>query len=199
MKLPAFMPLHLLLPADRRDFERFRGKPESDQNLAFQMLWGLSAPLMSRSWAKTPEEKKELKADYEKALQTIRQAVRHHDAEFFRKWARGCEALAAMDPESSLDPDNFLLAANHLCTVGGRKTNQTEVIRTAIDFIAAAIIKGFPNRIPTSGHQPTRQQLDAVIKERRLKTIGWRARIKKLGLTFPDKGKRGRPKGWRKH
>jgi hypothetical protein len=153
---------------------------------------------MRKRCAKTPEEKKELSALYDKTIQKIRKAARHNDAEFFRKWGRGCDALAAIDPDSSLDPDNFLLAAYSFRTVSGRKTSQTEVIRTAIDFMAAAIKRGFPNRIPTPGHQPTRQQLDAVIKERSLETIGWRARIGKLGLKFPDKAKRGRPKGWRK-
>ena len=200
MKLPAFLPLRLFVrPSDIRILERFRGKSGSDQDFALQMLIGLYAPLMRKAFAKTPKEKKELNALYDKTIQKIREAARHNDAKFFRKWTRGCEALTAIDPDSSLDPDNFLLAANNFCTVGGRRTSQTEVIRTTIDFMAAAIIKGFPNRIPTPGHQPTRQQLDAVIKERRLKTIGWRARIKKLGLKFPDKGKRGRPTGWRKH
>jgi hypothetical protein len=196
---PLVLTLRLFLPKDRKNsFERFRGKPGSDQDFALQMLVGLYAPLMRKNFAKTPEEQKSLKALYDKTIRKIREAARHNDAEFFRKWGRGCDALAAIDPDSSLDPDNFLLAANNFCTVGGRKTSQTAVMRTAIDFMAAAIIKGVPNRIPTPGHQPTRQQLDAVIKERSLKTIGWRARIQKLGLTFPDKTKRGRPKGWRK-
>src|SRR4029077_4210799 len=117
--------------------------------------------------------------------------------EFFARWARGRKMLAAIDPRTSRDPDLFLLAAYDWCTYGGRKTTQAETIKTAIDFLAVARLSGFPNRIPVSD-EPTRQQVDAEIKQHGLRTIGWKARIKKLGLTFPDTAKRGRPTGWRK-
>jgi hypothetical protein len=173
--------------------KRFKGKPGSDQNFAFEMCYGFHA-LQMLKFAKTPEAKKSLKNSYEKTLRMVREATRRNDAKFFQKWARGCEALAEIDPEQSLDPDNFLLAAYSICTYGGQKTSQTEVIKTAIDFSAVARLNGFPNRIQFSDGL-TREQVDAVIEKRKLKTIGWKARIKKLGLRFPDKAKRGRPTG----
>src|SRR5262249_32953978 len=136
---PPAIPMLVLLLLNRKGIERFRGTPGSDQEFAFQMLCAFAEPRIFKRLARTPEEIKELKADFEKALSMIRKAVDRNDAEFFRKWARGCEALAAIDPDWTLDPDNFLLVANHFCTVGGRKTNQTEVIGVAINFMAAAI------------------------------------------------------------
>jgi hypothetical protein len=192
---PKPIPLSFFLTSSPQAARRLVGKPGSDQSFAFWLLYALSPP---SKHAKTPEEKKQRKTEREKAVAMIAKAALNHDEEFFARWARGRKALKAIDPRTSLSPEVFLLAAYNVCTVRGRKTSQSEVIRRAIDFLAEARILGFPNRIPYPGQQPTREQLDAEIEKGGLKTIGWRAYIKKLGMTFPDKAKRGRKTGWRK-
>jgi hypothetical protein len=196
---PKTVPLWCLIATPsklpRQTVERIVGEPDSDQSLAFWLRWALKPPL---KFAKTPAERKSMKTEFQKAVHKIAEAANNHDEAFFEKWARGRKELKAIDPRTSLDPGNFLLAAHGYCTAGGRQTSQTEVIRMAIDFLAQAHINGFPNRVPFPSQRPTREQLDAVISQRGLRTIGWKAYIRKLGITFPDKAKRGRKKGWRK-
>ena len=191
------VPLWDILGVSNSSIACFFGKSESDQALASWLCYALNASSIY-NYARTPEEKKLMKTAFEKAVRMIGQAALNYDEEFFARWTRGRKELKAIDPRVRLTPEISLLAAYNFCTASGCKTSQTEVIQTAIDFLAIARINGLPNRIPRPSQKPTRAQIDAEIERGGLKTIGWRAYIKKLGLTFPDRGKRGRPTGWRK-
>jgi hypothetical protein len=192
---PRKVPLWCLITLSKPSIEHFVGKPGSDQAFAFRLRCALNPPY---KFAKTPEEKKRMKTECAKAVRMIAKAALSNDEEFFARWARGRKALKAIDPRTSLAPQIFILAAYSLCTAGGRQTTQSEVIRLATDLAAAARIIGSPNRVPFPSQKPTREQLDAAIKQWGLKRLGWKAYIRKLGLSFPHKAKRGRKPGWRK-
>jgi hypothetical protein len=176
--------------------ELIAGKAGSDQDFAFWLRYALNVPQLYKI-ARTPEEKKLMKTAFDKAVRMLGEATKNDDEKFFERWARGRKMLKAVDPLRSRDPRNFLLAAYDFCTADGRKTNKTEVIQIAKRFMAVARINGPLNVIPLSW--PTEEQIATKIKQDDLDTIGWHAYLNKLGLKFPDKGKRGRPKGWRKH
>jgi len=175
--------------------ELIAGKAGSDQDFAFWLRYALNVPQLYKI-ARTPEEKKLMKTAFDKAVRMLGEATKNDDEKFFERWARGRKMLKAVDPLRSRDPRNFLLAAYDFCTADGRKTNKTEVIQIAKRFMAVARINGPLNVIPLSW--PTEEQIETEIKQGGLETIGWHAHLRKLGVTFPDKAKRGRPTGWRK-
>jgi hypothetical protein len=158
--------------------EHYLGKPGSDQAFAVRLRNALRADPQS--------------SEFLEALSEIRKAAATNDAEFFQSWSRGCMDLRKA--WSFDNPDDFLLTAYTHCTLLGRKTSQSEVIRTAKRIMALAHKYGdtFPLQIEED-------EAEIALQMKKLNTIGWKARIKKFGLTFALKAKRGRPKGWRKH
>jgi hypothetical protein len=183
--LPPFTPL------SPKDVERLVGKPGSDGALAYWLLAALNAPCNP---AQTPKQEQRRQAEREKAVAIIARAALDHDEAFFSRWARGRKVLKAIDLRTSLSPKLFLLAAYNLCTQGGRETCQAEVINLALAMLAIANMPEPANRLSP---ELARAQFDAQIQ--RLRTTGWKAYARQLGLTFALKAKRGRPKGWRKH
>ena len=173
-----FHPRALVIMPTQRLQEHYLGKPGSDQAFAVRLRSALSANSQS--------------SEFLNALSEIRKAAATNDAEFFQSWSRGCMDLRKA--ESFDNPDDFLLTAYTHCTLLGRKTSQSEVIWTAKRIMALA--RKYGPEIPLPFQE---DEAEIALEMQKLNTIGWKARIKKFGLTFALKAKRGRPKGWRKH
>jgi hypothetical protein len=183
---PKAVPLEEFTPLSPQDVARLVGPPGSDEAFAYWLLAALNTP---DEYAQTPELKQRLNANREKAFAMIARAALDHDEAFFARWARGRKALKAIDLRTSLDPKLFLLLAYKM---GGYKTSQAEVIRAAIILLAWAKIYE-----PSPERKLTRAQFEEEIDNLGLRGIGWKAYIRKLGLTFALKAKRGRKPGWR--